>query len=713
MSNILLTISLLISKRPDTVRKCLDSIQPLLRAVPSELILTDTGCGEEVRGIIEEYTDHIIDFVWCKDFSKARNAGLKQAKGQWFLFLDDDEWFEDTSEIIEFFNSGEYKNYGMAAYIQRNFLDKSGTVYTDLPVGRMVRLDPGIEFMYSIHECFNHVPGKVKKFTDYVHHYGYAYEREEDRIAHAMRNIELLLVEHANHPENMKHTLQLVQEYNSIERWRDSLELSLEGIEISKRGPIEIEFCRSSLYSNAVEAYVELNRAGEAITAGERYLEEEDLDPLARAMIAGVLAKVYIDKEMYEECLEKVGLFAGIYEQYKADADGFIGFVTTITSDVFEQRNRSAVLGSGVRAALAKEMPEQAHRWFAQMGLDGEKIFVSNEMIECIVKKLIEGHDEYREMCNTLFARPELRGFLAKVILDNCETAEDLQAFAGLDSDHWVIDWAEVLAGVADSEKVLQSLKYLPENMPYIKKCGLLERLEQAGYDGGMLLEHVPYYIWDGALVKYLASASTEDVEWWQQWVEQLQDSRLGRLRKLVWERYYYLRTLLWPGQKEWSEQEPEKIADTLWAYGAVMLELCERIYNPETYVENADILPVDFQVALKLAELQESMATGRHNDAVEIAKEVKELAPNWNGIVKYILLWIQKESQKKQNEQTEVLSEMEILGRQIKNKIRQLMQNGNTQEALTVAAQMEAMMPQDGELQIILRELRESEKEK
>ena len=51
---ILLTISILISNRLDTVRKCLDSIKPLLEQVPSELILVDTGCGEQeghYRGI--------------------------------------------------------------------------------------------------------------------------------------------------------------------------------------------------------------------------------------------------------------------------------------------------------------------------------------------------------------------------------------------------------------------------------------------------------------------------------------------------------------------------------------------------------------------------------------------------------------------------------------------------------------------------------------
>ena len=72
-ANPLLTISVLISNRPDTVRRCLDSVRPLLEQVSSELVLVDTGCGAQVRGIIEEYTDRIIDFQWCGDFSKARN----------------------------------------------------------------------------------------------------------------------------------------------------------------------------------------------------------------------------------------------------------------------------------------------------------------------------------------------------------------------------------------------------------------------------------------------------------------------------------------------------------------------------------------------------------------------------------------------------------------------------------------------------------------
>ena len=54
---------------------------------------------------MRKYTEKIVPFTWCNDFSKARNAGLEQATGKWFLYIDDDEWFEDPSEIISFFKS--------------------------------------------------------------------------------------------------------------------------------------------------------------------------------------------------------------------------------------------------------------------------------------------------------------------------------------------------------------------------------------------------------------------------------------------------------------------------------------------------------------------------------------------------------------------------------------------------------------------------------
>ena len=86
---ILLSISILMSGRKET-KQCLESLVPIMEAIPCELILVDTGCDEKTREILREYTDNIITFEWCNDFAKARNAGLQRAKGKWFMFLDVD-----------------------------------------------------------------------------------------------------------------------------------------------------------------------------------------------------------------------------------------------------------------------------------------------------------------------------------------------------------------------------------------------------------------------------------------------------------------------------------------------------------------------------------------------------------------------------------------------------------------------------------------------
>ena len=113
-----LTISLLVSNRKDTVPKCRESLRPLLEQVDSELIITDTGCDEDLVAYMKRYTDNIVRFKWCNDFAKARNVGLKMAKGQWFMYIDDDEWFENVDELVEFFNSDEEIKYTSASYVR-------------------------------------------------------------------------------------------------------------------------------------------------------------------------------------------------------------------------------------------------------------------------------------------------------------------------------------------------------------------------------------------------------------------------------------------------------------------------------------------------------------------------------------------------------------------------------------------------------------------
>lgn len=210
--NILLTISLLVSNRLDTIRNCMESLRPVLEQIPSELIVVDTVGEESSDGslaIAKEYATKVVHFQWCNDFAAARNAGLSQAEGLWFLFLDDDEWFETVEEIIQFFKTKEYLNYNSATYRIRNYTNREGTAYNTAVLSRMIRRTEDTCFVGRIHETFNEIKLPCKDFLSYVHHYGYVYDNAEDKLAHQKRNVELLKKELEQDPYNLRYRAQM------------------------------------------------------------------------------------------------------------------------------------------------------------------------------------------------------------------------------------------------------------------------------------------------------------------------------------------------------------------------------------------------------------------------------------------------------------------------------------------------------------------------
>ena len=201
-----LTVGMIVKNEEKYLERCLESIRPILDSVDSELIITDTGSTDRTVEIAKKYTDNVLHFDWINDFAAARNSNLEKACGEWYMSVDGDDIWEDCSDIIYFFNSGEYKQYHSASYIYRSFFDAEKTTFSDQNVVRLAECSSELKYVGRIHENLYPLKKPLRMLRDIVDHYGYLYSDDNNAAEKARRNESLLLEELASMTDSDKRT---------------------------------------------------------------------------------------------------------------------------------------------------------------------------------------------------------------------------------------------------------------------------------------------------------------------------------------------------------------------------------------------------------------------------------------------------------------------------------------------------------------------------
>ena len=372
-SNIKLTIGILVSNSIGTIRNCMESIKPLLDAVPSELIVVDTK-GEETDGsiaVVREYTDRIYPFVWCNDFAAARNVCIDHARGEWFLFLDDDEWFDDVRELIDFFKSGECEKYHSAFYYARNYAADGS--YSDSIVGRMVRRTVHTRFVGKVHEGFNEVYAPNKHFSCFVHHYGYAFTDEEATKKHQQRNLSILKEELATEGYTPRVCAQMAQELLYLSETREEgLRFCMESIEWLEKSGKLMDACSQWLLLASVRAYFSQKEYKKAIAQAEEVFEHYELTQMARMAIAGVAVSAAVDGESYEVIPKYASVYLEGYDWLKKHPEEALLQTNLDMPKYNTERYRAQVLQAGAIVANIMQKFDQAFAYWKQLPWEAE-----------------------------------------------------------------------------------------------------------------------------------------------------------------------------------------------------------------------------------------------------------------------------------------------------------------------------------------------------
>ena len=730
MQQPILTISILISNRPETVIRCLESVLPIMEKVPSELILTDTGCGKVLRETIEKYTDHIIDFTWCKDFSAARNVGLKQAKGKWFLYLDDDEWFENPREIIEFFKSGEYKKYNCASYVVRNYTDFQGALYDDSYPARMVKLEPETKFVGKIHEYLEPFRLPKKTFSDFVHHYGYVYKDVKERENHARRNIEPLLEMRKKYPGDPRWICQLAQEYFYVQEYEEVVRVCQKGLEEWKAFKDYVKYAPShvgAMYAYILISLESMQRYGEEEEWLDKALEEplmklEFMEPTI-AFFCLVGARLYSNLQKYNICREYFKRYIEYVHQFKEDRTAIENGTAAIVTGVFQEQLLYGTILMSMEAVIRMEDYKLAETAFFMMNWNDRRLLRQSKWEKKMLDAFcsVKYHPLWARLLQTLVSREDGMKEMYIVFLETEIMYKEQKAtekiarlyrlVAGLDYENRYILctrilWAEQNPDIISGEERRQTVVSLFETLfeKYFTeifeiKSEVWRVAERLQVPLEPLLLQSDYPTWKQMLEKWVPDAPLRELQCW--------DNRIAGWKKQEDIRYSLFAVKCLEGYlrhyREICASSLPQMEQMLWKYADNVLAFYRLYYKEYVFEEMPELLPDDAQLALKLRELQQWREQKEDRRSIECVRKCLENGSALKDVIDAYAKLLRGEVSRRNEDAEQASCEMRKLAEAVKAQVRNMLIQERIGEAKETLEQLKALVPEDEEVRELL----------
>lgn len=648
-----LSISLLASNRAASLERCLDSLRPLLVQVPSELIVVFTGTDERVREIASRYTDIILPFTWCDNFSAARNVGLWAAKGEWFLYIDDDEWFEDITEIRDFFLSGEYRNYGSACYKQKNYTSWDGIQYSDYHAFRMTQITPGLAFQNTVHEELVPRLMPCKYFDAYVNHYGYVPDIGTPDTVKPSRNIPLLLQNILERPTYVKNYLQLVQEYVIIKDWENAEKYCRKGRKLCKG--YEDDFYRGWLQVNLLSILCKKNEFDKAEQEAIFILEKEHPRELICLEIYETLLAIYTRRGATEETLR----YGMKFEETLSYMDRHPGLWRQQTyADITEDRIK---------------MPDRMHQ--IRINCVESALKLGNIPQAVYFLKLLPWEEEtWMQRYYTFFDswKQSYTNFFKELL-------ENFPEYSPYRMLQTAVEWENETLFVRCVEET---------ESPYLRqkaiKAAVLCDVELAEIVKTMDLD-----TWKQCIVVFEDMSTQTESERLEKAVENLiQDTPVYGL---------WLRKLLYEKELIRGYLTGDSMIYTLNKYSGCILQFYQIMYREEVFAEEKRaLLPKDCRFALFVSEALDKMRSQKFPEAIRLFRKSLRFDPKMTGVIREVIRQI---SVNLENPIQNAGEEFRTLAQQMKGELRDMLENKQYTQALQIILQLSPLLPEDLEL--------------
>ena len=300
-----ISVCIIAKNEEKRIEKCLSSIKPY----GFEIVVVDTGSTDRTKEIAGKYADRVLDFVWCDDFSAARNFSLRAASNNWIFMLDCDEWIKkiDVEEL-------NYFRKHLSNIVTENGIPVlNNTDNTERFFDRRLYHYTGM-----IHEQLT--PKRGTEITAYllqttILHTGYDMT-DEERAAKYTRNFTLLKKQLEGEPENPYLYYQLGKSCEIIEDYVTACDYYSKGLSFDLNPELAYVQAMVVSYGNA------LLRTGQQETALGFESIYDAFSPLADFVY--LMGNIYKENQMYEQAFEQYQRAIGIPLCRQEGANSFL-----------------------------------------------------------------------------------------------------------------------------------------------------------------------------------------------------------------------------------------------------------------------------------------------------------------------------------------------------------------------------------------------------
>ncbi len=250
-----ISLAMIVRNEADKIARCLSSVRDYV----DEIVIVDTGSTDETKAIVSQFTDRIFDFVWCDDFSKARQFAFDHATGDWIFWMDADDILIGGEYLRAEVDAMPAESASMSwKYIYVN----NGTVTLEQWRERLVRNDGTYHWEGRVHEVLIRDREDNRSYVERIY-----IEHHQERVAaRTRRNLNILEAEFAELGEATpaRTLFYLGNEYMEYAEWEkaaESYRLYLKkGTWQDERYFAAVRLARSlrnlQRYDDAIDAYL-------------------------------------------------------------------------------------------------------------------------------------------------------------------------------------------------------------------------------------------------------------------------------------------------------------------------------------------------------------------------------------------------------------------------------------------------------------------------